>query len=82
MLKCNFYFTGREEFLTEAVFFWNKRKIKCLPKILGLRLKKVGFNIKMNMIIFSRYAHLETILEIICNHTSSTRVHKYVLIAK
>ena len=35
----------------------------------------------MNMIIFSRYAHLETILEIICNHTSSTCVHKYVLIA-
>ena len=35
--------TGREEFLTEAVFFWNQRKIRCLPKILGLRLRKVKF---------------------------------------
>ena len=36
-------YIGREEFLTEAAVFWNLRKIKSLPKMLMLRLKKVCF---------------------------------------
>lgn len=32
---------GREEFLTEAVMFWNDRKLESLPKMLAQRLRKV-----------------------------------------
>ena len=35
------YHTGREDFLTEAVRFWNQRKIDSLPHSLIQRLKKV-----------------------------------------
>jgi len=34
-------FLGREEFLSEAVVFWNDRKIQSLPKMLVHHLQKV-----------------------------------------
>ena len=37
---CVFYDTGREEYLTEAVIFWNRRKIRKLPNLLVKRLAK------------------------------------------
>ena len=33
---------GREDKITEAVLFWNSRKVENLPASLSSRLKKVG----------------------------------------
>ena len=35
---------GREDKITEAVLFWNSRKVESLPASLSSRLKKVGSN--------------------------------------
>ena len=43
-LSIHFHYTcttGREDFLTEAVRFWNQRKIDSLPQTLIQRLRKV-----------------------------------------
>ena len=42
MLKTRcFYTVGREEHITEAVRFWNRQKVKHMPRHLKLRLQKV-----------------------------------------
>ena len=44
-------YISREEFLTEAAVFWNLRKIKSLPKMLMLQLKKVCFCVLVTVLL-------------------------------
>ena len=52
---CAFYGTGREEYLTEAVIFWNRRKICKLPNLLVKRLAKAHnkFYIQLSFIFLT-----------------------------
>ena len=46
---------GREDKITEAVLFWNSRKVESLPASLSSRLKKVHRIELMNIIIICWY---------------------------
>lgn len=44
-LRVNNNLEGREEHITEAVMFWNNRKIDVLPQYLTQRLQKVMWHV-------------------------------------
>ena len=43
------YNTGREDFLIEAVRFWNQHKIDSLPQSLTQRLRKVYYHLSISI---------------------------------